>query len=59
MKFLLPSFLLKLFLVFLQDPVLKDSFFMKKITLLIYVSVLSLHYELIVFIRLQCLMGRM
>jgi hypothetical protein len=58
-KFLLPSFLLKLFLVFLQDPVLKDSFFMKKITLLIYVSVLSLHYELIVFIRLQCLMGRM
>ena len=54
MKFLLPCFLIKLFLVFLQDPVLKDSYFMKQITLLIYGSVLSLHYELLVFIRVQC-----
>ena len=53
-KFLLPCFLLKLFSVFLQDPVLKDSYFMKQITLLIYGSVLSLHYELLVFIRVQC-----
>ena len=54
MKFLLPCFLLKLSLVFLQDPVLRDIYFMKQITLLIYGSVLSLHYELFVFIRVQC-----
>jgi hypothetical protein len=53
-KFLLPCFLLKLFLDLFQDPVLKDSYFMKQITWLIYGSVLSLHYGLLVFIRVQC-----
>jgi hypothetical protein len=53
-KFLLPCFLLKLFLDLFQDPVLKDSYFMKQITWLIYESVLSLHYGLLVFIRVQC-----
>jgi hypothetical protein len=33
---------------------LKDSYFMKQITWLIYGSVLSLHYGLLVFIRVQC-----